>query len=331
MPKRIVITGASGHLGTALINPLLQKGHSIQAQYRSSVPQISHEKLHWAQGEITDLVFLKELFKECDVVIHCAGMISMSGNNNEQVFDTNINGTSKAIEAILGHDDIKLIHISSTNAINDIPQTEAFSESSPTRTKKNYAYGYSKAKSEQLVLDAIQDKHLNVIILRPSALIGPPDYSPSLVGQSVVDLVNGKIPALPSGGYDYVDIRDVVNSIINSIEQGKSGEIYNLTGKYYSLKAFAKVLSGVTNKRINPLIIPIPLMVCLLPLANLLSLFMKQKSAFTYESLMTLKHGHKNMNNTKAIKDLGHQPRHLQESLKDLIEWFRNEKLINGN
>jgi dihydroflavonol-4-reductase len=331
MPKRIAITGASGHLGTALINPLLQKGHSIQAQYRSSVPQISHDNLHWAQGEITDLVFLKELFKDCDVVIHCAGMISLSGNDNEQVFDTNITGTSKVIEAILAHDNIKLIHISSTNAVDDIPQTEAFDESSQTITNKNYAYGYSKAKSEQLVLDVIRDKHLNAIILRPSALLGPPDYNPSLVGQSVIDLINGKIPALPSGGYDYVDIRDVANTIINSIEHGKSGEIYNLTGKYYSLKAFTKMLSNVTNKRISPLIIPIPLMVCLLPLANLLSLFMKQKSAFTYESLMTLKYGHKNMNNTKAIMELSHQPRHLQETLKDLIEWFENENLINDN
>lgn len=329
MSKTIAITGASGHLGTALINPLLRKGYSIRAQHKSSVPQISHDNLHWAQGEITDLVFLEALFKDCDVVIHCAGMISLSGSDHDQVFDTNITGTSKVIEAILAHDNIKLIHISSTNAIADIPQTEAFDEHSQTRTNKNYAYGYSKAKSEELVQHVIQDKQLNAIILRPSALIGPPDYSPSLVGQSVIDLINGKIPALPSGGYDYVDIRDVVNSIINSIEQGESGEIYNLTGKYYSLKELTKILSEVTGREISPWTIPMPIMICLLPIVRLFSFIMKQKSAFTYESLMTLKYGHKNMDNKKAVKELGHQPRLLQESLKDLSEWFKSKNLIN--
>jgi len=329
MPKRIAITGASGHLGTVLINPLLQKGYSVKAQYRSSFPTISQDRLLWVQGNITDLEFLKELFKDCDVVIHCAGMISLGGSDYNQVFDTNITGTTKVIEAILSHSHIKLIHISSTNAIGDIPQTEVFDENSQTKTNKNFAYGYSKAISEQLVLDAIRDNRLNALTLRPSALIGPPDYKPSLVGQSVIDLINGKIPALPSGGYDYVDIRDVANTIINSIEHGKSGEIYNLTGKYYSLKAFTKVLSNVTNKRITPLIIPIPLMVCLLPLASLFSFFMKRKSAFTYESLMTLKHGHKKMNHEKAVRDLQHNSRHLKESLKDLVEWFENEKSNN--
>ena len=326
MPKQIAITGASGHLGTALIEPLLQKGYSIQAQYRSTDPPILHNRLNWIQGEITDLAFLEQLFKECDVVIHCAGMISLGAGDKTKVFDTNINGTQKVIEALLPNKNVRLIHISSTNAIADIPQNQVFDESSPLKTKKSNTYGYSKAKSEQLVLDAIRDNGLNAIIIRPSALIGPPDYHPSILGQSICDLLNGKIPALPSGGYDYVDIRDVANSIVKSIELEKHGEIYNLTGKYYSLKELSKVLSEVTGRRISSWIIPLPMIIFLLPLATFFSFFKKPKSAFTYESLMTLKYGHKNMNHEKAANDLGYKPRHLNESLKDLIQWFENKK-----
>ncbi|MFY0652008.1 MAG: SDR family NAD(P)-dependent oxidoreductase [Cyclobacteriaceae bacterium] len=331
MPKRITITGASGHLGTALLEPLIKKGYSVQAQYRSSVPPVTHPNLNLIQGEITDLNFLQKLFKDCDAVIHCAGMISLGSSDKEKVIDTNITGTEKVVEAILTYKNTRLIHISSTNAIAELPQDQIHNESSPLKTNESNIYGYSKAKSEGLVLDAIKNKELNAIIIRPSALVGPPDYRPSLLGQSILDLWKAKIPALPAGGYDYVDLRDVVDSIIRSIELNKPGEIYNLTGKYYSMKDMSKVLSEASERRISPWIIPIPIMVCLLPLARFFSLFMQRKSAFTYESLMTLKYGHKNMSHEKAAKDLAHSPRILKETLGDLIDWFEKEKDRNDS
>jgi dihydroflavonol-4-reductase len=169
---------------------------------------------------------------------------------------------------------------------------------------------------------------LDVVVIRPSSVIGPNDYKPSEMGKALIDFYYQKIPVLPQGGYDFVDVRDVADSIISAIEHGKNGQVYLLSGKYYSLKELAKLVQKVTGKKVPQVVIPYWLLKSILPLIKLYSKLSHAEPLFTIESIDALKNGHPNMDHSKAATQLGHHPRPLEETLRDFYEWQRTNHTI---
>lgn len=323
---KIGITGASGHLGTALIYRLLEnEGHQIFAHHFTGKRSILHPAVDWIQSDLSKSS-MDLLVQKCEVIIHCAAIISINGHQNNAVFDTNINGTRNVVDACVLHKVKRLIHVSSTHALQEVPLDSVFDESRPYKTENDFAYDFSKASAEKVVLNAIQNRGLNAIIVRPSSMVGPPDLRPSLLGKAILDFSKGKIPAMVNGGYDFVDIRDVVNSIVNSIENGISGESYNLTGAYYSMRDLASLAAKAGGVKPPKFLIPNWMMRIMLPCFKLEAYFTKKQPRFTNESIHVLKFGHPNMSNEKAKRVLNHSSRGLEESILDLINSKLNDR-----
>ncbi len=322
----IAITGGSGHLGTAIISALVQNSDwKIRAHYHTQRPPIESNSLTWVQGGLTSEV-LTELISGADFVIHSAALISITGAQNGKVFETNVKGTQTVLSTAIQQKVKRLIHVSSTHALQEMPADGIFDETRPYKTESDFAYDYSKAKAEQFVLEAVKNNQLDAFIVRPSSMLGPVDLKPSLLGQAILDIAQRKVPAVVRGGYDFVDVRDVANSIINSIEKGQKGETYNLTGQYYPIKELAKIVSDVAGVKAPKMIVPTPLIMMSVPFFQIQSKLAKKSPKFTKESILTLKRGHVNMSNRKAVEVLGHQVRPLHESVKDLLDWKFNQR-----
>jgi dihydroflavonol-4-reductase len=197
-----------------------------------------------------------------------------------------------------------------------------FDENRPYKTKNDFNYDWSKALSEQLVLEAVKSKNLDAVILRPTAIVGPPDFRPSYFGQTILDLTSRKIPFIISGGYNLVDVRDVSQTIINSIDLGVSGEIYLVGGSYFSLKQILEIVNS-DRKYVS---IPLNLIILLLPILKFYQKIFPFKWLITKESLMTLKRAPQRVDSSKAVKNLNHQIRPGSETINDLMEWFKKEK-----
>jgi dihydroflavonol-4-reductase len=322
----IAITGASGHLGSALITELLKDNNwQIRAQFNSQRPPIDHKNIDWIQSGMSPDE-LTVLFNNANVVIHCAAIISITGDKNGSVYATNVVGTQNVINVCLNQKIKRLIHVSSTHALQEIPLNTPFDEKRTYKTKLDFAYDYTKAKAEQLVLEAVEKSDLDAVVVRPSSMLGPVDYKPSLLGEAISDLAKRKVPAMIKGGYDFVDVRDVARSIIASIEKGVKGESYNLTGKYYAIKELAEITSQIANVKPPKFVVPSFIIQLSIPFVALQSKFTKKPPKFTKESIAVLKHGHPNMTNQKAREVLGHESRPLEDSIKDLINWKKNYK-----
>jgi dihydroflavonol-4-reductase len=320
LEKQISITGGSGHLGTCLIELLLEKGFIVKALYRNYKPSITHSSLTWIKGDLTNKDVLKELVTDASVLIHCASIISVGENNKEDVYHTNVLGTENVVNTCL-HTDIKFIYISSSNAVEETINNEVFNENRPYKTKNDFLYAYTKALSEQMILKAVSNNHLNAIIIRPTSIIGPPDFKPSHFGKTILDIYNKRIPALTTGGYDLVDIRDLSETIINSFQLGKKGEVYLVGGNYYSLKQIAKIINP--NHRF--LYISLNVLIFLFPLIKVYDSLFPLEWPITYESLKILKKAPKHVDSSKAIKELKHTNRPIEQTLTDLINWFNKE------
>jgi dihydroflavonol-4-reductase len=326
--SKIAVTGASGHLGNTVCRMLLEQGFSVNALYNSDKSALYDLQVNAIQGSVLNQENLSDLLQGCDAVIHCAAIISIHGDPTGIVHKTNTEGPKNIAEVSKKLGVKKIIHVSSVHAVLEHPFDSPFDETRAHKQEGSYAYDYSKARGEQLLFETTKDSETQAVVVRPSLIVGPYDFKPSEIGKALLDFYHGKIPALTAGGYNYIDVRDVANSIVAAIEKGRNGEIYHLTGNYYTVKDLAETVKKVTGKKVPEMVLPFWLLKMSLPFIQIQSKMTGAAPVFTKEALAALKYGHKNMMSTKAQKELAHSFRPLEESVTDFYEWMKMRNVI---
>ena len=183
------------------------------------------------------------------------------------------------------------------------------------------------SESEQLVIEATKNG-LDAVVLNPTAVIGPFDFKGSYLGQALIKIYQNKLPMLVPGGYDWVDVRDIVNASISAITLGRSGEKYILSGHYLSLKELSKQIGVISEKKTPQFIAPLFIAKIGLPFIRLYSRLAKEHPLYTNESLHILKNSNQFISNKKASKELAYKTRPIEETLRDAFEWYKqNGKL----
>jgi dihydroflavonol-4-reductase len=226
------------------------------------------------------------------------------------------------VEAALEFKVRRFIHFSSIHAFEQHPLNQPLDESRPIVTDKGFAYDKSKATGERTVLAAVK-RGLNATVLSPTAIIGPADPEPSLVGQAVLDLYNRKIPSLVPGGYDWIDVRDIVGAAIAAIDRGRTGEKYLLSGHWHSLQEFSGLIRQHSGRKTVRTVLPMWSARIGLPFIAIFSNLTRTKPLYTSESLTIISEGNRMISNAKARKELGFDPRPLSETIRDILQWFR--------
>lgn len=321
--KSIAVTGGTGHLGINLIKELLVNNFYVKALIRHSSFPIIHENLTWIKGDLNNLTALEKLVYNCDAIVHSASAISLGEKKQDLVYEVNVTGTQNLLATCLNKP-IRFIYISSSTVVEDPVHNEVFNENRPYKSDKSFYYAWTKALAEKYVLEYEVGHNLDASIIRSTAIIGPEDRGPSPFGRTIWDLHLGKLPFITEGGYNMIDVRDLSCTIVSSISNAKKGRIYLVGGEYVSLNNLAKM----ANSEKIPASLSINLLVKLLPLIRLYEKIFPLKWPITRESLSTLKNAPKNMDCSRASKELGHKSRPVNQSVNDLIEWFHKNKRL---
>lgn len=325
---KVAVTGATGHIGNVLCRMLIEQGFEVRALFRDDSTSLQLLNLTLIKGDVLDFTSLLELVDECDIVINCAAIISIHGDPTGIVFKTNTEGPKNVANAAIKMGVKKILHLSSTHAVFEQPLDEPFDEKRPYKIASNYAYDYSKAIGEQIILDILASGKIEGCIVRPSSVLGVYDFRPSEIGKALLDFYHQKIPLLPPGGYNFIDVRDVCKSIIMAIEKGRSQEIYLLSGNYYTMKTFAQVIQDASGIKTPKKVMPFWFMQFLLPFVKLYGKMRGAAPIFTIEAIHALKYGHPAMNNTKAKQELNHTCRPLIETIRDFYDWQKAKNTI---
>lgn len=325
---KIAITGGSGHVGTILIHKLLDLGHDLRVLINKSEGAIGKLPIEKINGDTTNLTDIERLLEGQDIVIHLAALISIDGDKGGLVQKINVGGTKNIVDTCISKNIKKLIHVSSIHAYQPFPHNEALDETRPYVGNTSYAYDFSKATAQQYVLEAVKTKGLHAVVLNPTGIIGPYDYLNSPKFKMLYQFYYDQIPILTPGGFDWVDNRDVADAIIAAIDKGKKGEAYLIAGKYYTVKQLSQQIGKVLHKKTPQTVLPFSILRLFLPFISVWSKITKTEPLYTKASLDYLKEGHPNISYQKANKDLGFQPRPLQESLSDTYEWMKKEGFI---
>jgi dihydroflavonol-4-reductase len=166
-------------------------------------------------------------------------------------------------------------------------------------------------------------KGLNVIVLNPTAVIGPNDYRPSLLGKAMIRFAQGRIPALVNGGYDWVDVRDIVNATLAALTQGEPGSKYMLSGHWKSMKELGEAIYHAGGAKPPVFMAPFSLALAGAGILNIMTSGRGEAKLFTPVSLVSLRHGHRNISHEKAGRQLGYHPRPFEETVADTVRWFK--------
>jgi len=152
---------------------------------------------------------------------------------------------------------------------------------------------------------------------------------PSAMGQVLIDLHKGRLPALISGaGFNWVDVRDVVHAALLAECRGRKGERYLLAGHWLSLVDLARLWARVSGAEIPRWTVPMALARVAAPLAVGWARVRGRRPLFTPDSLRVLRH-HRRVSTAQANAELGHNARPLEETLRDTYEWFRQTGMLS--
>ncbi len=336
MSARVLVTGAAGLVGANLVRRLLEQGRDVCALVHEDRRALEGLDVQTLSADIRDLDALEHAMLGVEVVYHLAGSISLEMDTQAQMMAINAGGTRNVVASCLKCGVRRLVYFSTIDALRQVTNDKPVDESLPlidtglsvAELARTPPYDLSKAQAEREVIAGIA-RGLDAIILRPTAMLGPNDFKPSYQGQALIQLACGRIPALVDGGFDWVDVRDVVTGAIRAEQLAASGSRYMLSGRWHSIREVAQMVASYTG-RVAPLVtIPMWLADAFAPLMLKLARFNGTHPIYTRVTLTVLR-GNRKVSSALAARDLGYTARPLSETVHDTLTWFQHHGFLKG-
>lgn len=328
MKKLYIITGANGHLASTIIKYLKKEDCLIRGLILPSEENVDQGNIKYYKGDITIEDTLQEVFSKTDgyevIVIHAAGIISIEDKITPLLYNVNVNGTKNIIKKCLEHSVKRLLYVSSVHAIPEGEYMSIIKEvNSFSKDKVIGAYGSTKAEATQAVIDAAKNG-LDAVIVHPSGILGPYDDGHNHMTQLIQSYISGKLPAGVTGGYDFVDVRDVAQGCIAAADKGIRGECYILSNRYISIPDLLEYMRIATNGK-KKRCFPLKLAKLAAPTFEWIGKVTKTRPLFTKYSLSTMD-ANGRFSHDKATKELGYCPRDMKDTVADTIKYLKIKK-----
>ncbi|NCN41161.1 NAD-dependent epimerase/dehydratase family protein [bacterium] len=312
--KQVLVTGATGFVGSWLARRLIKEGHQVTVLCRDAAKLDADlsQNCKVAKGDITDLKSLTTAFKDMNRIYHLAGYIGYSEDLRHQMDKINVGGTQNVVDAMIEQKVPELVYMSSVVAIGASKDPEVLNEESPYEIEKlNLGYFETKRLAEEVVVKAVQEKKIKAYILNPSTIYGPGDFKK---GSRKVQLkvAMGKFPVYTKGGVSVVSIHDVVEAAILVTEKGRPGERYIISGDNITIKSLFEKIAAEMG--VNP-----PRVILLTPIVRAMGKMggLSRESSFT----STMYHW---FDNSKAKRELGLEFRSADESIHESVSWLKD-------
>jgi dihydroflavonol-4-reductase len=320
----IVVTGGAGHVGTNLVLSLLADGEAVRVVDLRDPSTARHRGATWFRADVRDPVAIGEALRGARTVYHLAAVISVIGPIGGLVESVNVGGTRVVAEAALAAGVAKLVHCSSVHAFDLEAQAgHVIDEGSPrSRRARLPAYDRSKAAGEDRVRD-VAERGLDAVVVNPTGILGPVDEAPSRMGALMRALWRRRMPAVVAGGFDWVDVADVVAALRVAGERGRSGENYLVAGHRRSLAELADLARACSGIAVTRRTAPMWSARICAPLATTVARRTQSPLMPTREALAAIG-SFPVIDSAKAARELGHSPRPIEETIASLFAYFRD-------
>ncbi len=232
----IFVTGASGLLGSHLVQALVQNHQTVSALYRSSIPRFKgSEKVTWIEGDILDMPNLEEALQNVQFVYHCAAMVSFHPKHKHDLYTTNVEGTANVVNACLNAGVQKLLYVSSVSALGRGTGGAATDENSQWSAEQSSTYGKTKYLAEMEVWRGIGEG-LEAVIVNPSIILGAGEWTKG--SSQIFKTVYEEFPWYTEGTTGFVDVADVVTAMILLMNSNITAQRFIVSAENRQYKEF---------------------------------------------------------------------------------------------
>ena len=328
---KFLVTGATGFVGNAVARNLLAYGHSVRVLSRVNADRrnLAGMEVDLVEADLMDLDSLKGVATGCDGLFHVAADYRLWVPNPNDMYKANIDGSIALIQSALASGVQRIVYTSSVATLK-VSRDEQSSDETCLATESDMIGHYKRSKylAEKAVVEQI-DRGAPVVIVSPSAPIGPRDIKPTPTGKMIVDAASGRMPAYIDTGLNVVHVDDIADGHRLAYEKGEVGENYILGGKNMLLREILEVVSEIVGSK-PPKVKLSPNMIK--PIAYISEVISKITHKEPMVPIDGVKMAEKKMyfSHQKATQKLGYQPRQPHDAIADAIEWFKQNGYIKS-
>jgi dihydroflavonol-4-reductase len=330
MPGPVLVTGATGFVGSAVAQALAARGHSLRLLVRPGSDRRNLRGLdaELVEGDLGRPETLGAAVAGCRYVFHVAADYRLWVPDPSAMMRANVDGSTALLRAAHEAGVERAVYCSSVAALGVFSDGTVADERTPVDPDKIIGvYKQSKYHAEQAVLALARTLRFPVVVVNPSTPVGPRDVKPTPTGVMIRDAAAGKMPAYVDTGLNIVHVDDVAEGHVLALERGEPGEKYILGGEDFSLSGLFEMIAGLAGVHGPYMRLPRQLLWPVALASEGLARGFGIEPRVTREMLAMSK---KKMffSSAKAREALGYAPRPARLAVADAIAWFRAEGMI---
>jgi len=328
MGERILVTGASGFVGSAVARALATRGDDVTVLLRASSPRtnIAGIECRVAIGDMRDVDAVTKAMEGARYVFHLAADYRLWARDPEEIVRNNFEGARAVMTAAKTTGVERVVYTSSVAALKPLAGAAADESSRHSENTVIGAYKRSKLVAERFV-ECMAGEGLPVVIVSPSTPIGPRDVKPTPTGRIIVQAANGGMPAFVDTGLNLVHVDDVAAGHLLALEKGRIGENYILGGEDVRLKDMLRAIAPLVGRKPPRVQLPRGPLYPLAYGAEAVARVTGKEPFLTADALRMSKH-HMFFSSAKAKAELGFSARPYQHGIEDAVKWFRSAGYI---
>ena len=321
---RVLVTGASGFVGSAVARVAAVRGFAVRALVRASSPRENLAGLDCeiVEGDMKDLASMSRAMKDVRYLFHVAADYRLWARDSMEIYRNNLEGTRIAMGAALGQGVEKIVYTSSVATLKPIAGGSADETARLDEKAAIGAYKRSKIAAERLVEIMAERQGLPVVIVNPSTPIGPRDIRPTPTGRIIIEAASGRMPAFVETGLNLVHVDDVAEGHMLALERGSVGQSYTLGGQNATLEEMLAVIASLAGRSTPRVKLPRMPLFPLAYAAEAVARLTGREPFITADGLKMAKH-RMFFSSAKAERVLGYSARPYRQGIEGALLWFR--------
>jgi dihydroflavonol-4-reductase len=327
-----LVTGATGFVGSHVARQLVSSGENVRVLVRptSNFKLLEDLRVERVEGDLRDAGSIERAMRGVRRVFHVAADYRLWTQHPEELYESNVEGTRRLIAAA-ERAGVERIVYTSTVATIAVPQHGAALPNEATAARLEEMIGHykrSKFLAEQVALDAAK-AGAPVVIVNPTAPVGPGDWKPTPTGRIILDFLLGKMPAYVDTGLNVVAVEDVAAGHLLAAEKGRSGERYILGGRNMTLKEILDALAAITGRRAPRLKLPHVVALAAGYADEWYSRLAGREPQIPVEGVKMSRHK-MFVESDKAARELGYAPGKIEAALERAVRWYEDNGYVAG-
>ena len=327
----ILVTGATGFVGSHVARLLVNQGHEVRIFCRntSNADVLADLRVERAQGDLRDAASIERAMRGVRRVFHAAADYRLWSAHPEEIYESNVEGTRKLLDAAQ-RAGVERIVYTSTVATIAVPRHGALPNEA-TQSELGEMIGHykrSKFMAEQEALRAAREG-VPVVIVNPTAPIGPCDWKPTPTGKIILDFLNGKMPAYVDTGLNVVAVEDVAAGHLLAAEKGRIGERYILGARNLTLKQILDMLAAIVGRPAPRLRLPHAVALAAGYADEFFARLRGREPQIPVEGVKMSRH-RMFVESDKAERELGYHPTPVEAALERAVRWYESHGYLRG-